>query len=278
MITRIGFLSFLFILIVSTSTFARVCPSPWLGAANGIQDCQLLKMKIDVDSVWTGHRWTVQAWIRNGYLEANPSVPFKGNVIYYEGLGDSMLNHMPLFRLLTDAGYRVIAFDYMGQGGSTGSMNDTRITTIGAIGRVIWNRQARDLANFPKHTIIGWSTGGLAAYSEASMRTDVDKVVLIAPGLVPNMLVGEQHPLRGQIDLITLSTLTKGRHTKQQRRILTSIPSSRLHHCMCQVSRLIFRARPRPCIFLDSVAIASQPSFFFQVTKILTSTPKGRAN
>lgn len=71
-----------------------------------------------------------QVDIRLGYLTANSAVPFKGNILYYQGLGDSILNHDPLFSVLTNAGYRVIAFDYMGQGGSDGSMNHTSITNI----------------------------------------------------------------------------------------------------------------------------------------------------
>src|SRR6185312_33467 len=51
--------------------------------------------------------------------------PLKACVLYLEGLGDSIMNHRPLFSNLNQNGYRVIAFDYMGQGGSQGSMNLT---------------------------------------------------------------------------------------------------------------------------------------------------------
>ncbi len=172
----------------------RLCPKPWRGNdAFTDSDCALV---------------TLGAQIRAGYLPENPNVAFKGNVIYYEGLGDSMLNHMPLFKTLTEAGYRVIAFDYMGQGGSSGSMNDTRIKDIGFLGNKIWQQFARDLKGFPKKNIIGWSTGGLAAFVQAANDKTINKIILIAPGIAPNSLVGEQHPFLGKIDLITLPTLT----------------------------------------------------------------------
>src|SRR5690606_22010771 len=102
--------------------------------------------------------------IRTGYLEANSEVEFKGNILYYQGLADSMLNHDPLFQVLTNAGYRVVAFDYMGQGGSAGTMNNTTIENINEIGDKVIKELGRGNG---KYHIIGWSTGGLAAYRKA---------------------------------------------------------------------------------------------------------------
>jgi len=200
----------LFATVLSTfavsSASASLCTSnggtAWKGARDGSNDCTLREMIV--------HNQRVS--IRSGYLEENPAVPFKGNIIFYQGLADSMLNHAPLFDKLTNAGYRVIAFDYMGQGGSGGSMQNTRIAEIGDLGKVIWKLYARDLDQASKMTIIGWSTGGLAAYAQARRDEDVKTVILIAPGLVPNFLVGEQHPLKGQFDLITVATLTSQRY------------------------------------------------------------------
>lgn len=186
----------------------QICPSPWLGADGNQQDCRLDLLNLVTTGTITGKEKIVHAKIRNGYLAENPNVPFRGNIIYYQGLGDSMVNHLPLFSKLTDAGYRVIAFDYMGQGGSTGTMNDTRIAQIAKLGNAIWNLHARDLNQFPEKTIIGWSTGGLAAYMQAATLSDVSKVILIAPGIAPNLTVGEQHPLQFKFNQITLGTLT----------------------------------------------------------------------
>lgn len=72
-----------------------------------------------VPSLSIGTRYHVtREKIRMGYYPEQGV--FKGNILYYEGLGDSMLNHAPLFEKLSQNGYRVIAFDYMGQGGSSG--------------------------------------------------------------------------------------------------------------------------------------------------------------
>jgi alpha-beta hydrolase superfamily lysophospholipase len=185
-----------------SSADASICTASWKGARDGSNDCTLREMMV--------HNQRVS--IRMGYLEENLAVPFKGNIIFYQGLADSMLNHAPLFDKLTGAGYRVIAFDYMGQGGSSGTMNDTRIAEIGDLGKVIWKLYARDLTLESKMTILGWSTGGLAAYAQARRDKDVKTLILIAPGLVPGILVGEQHPLQGQIDLITVETLTSARY------------------------------------------------------------------
>ncbi|MGZ3696627.1 MAG: alpha/beta hydrolase [Bdellovibrionota bacterium] len=176
------------------------CPSPW--------KCGTFSFSTKVKSGALGKtQKTVQSHIRTGYIDAYSGVSFKGNILYFEGLGDSMLNHRPLFESLTKAGFRVIAFDYMGQGGSTGNMNDTRIEDILRIGEIAWQRDARDTIHFPKRTILGWSTGGLAAYV-AAFRSAADQVILIAPGIAPNWFVGEQHPLKLKFDVITLATLT----------------------------------------------------------------------
>ena len=58
----------------------------------------------------------------------------------------------------------------------------------------------------PDVNILGWSTGGLAAYMQAS-QGGVKKVILIAPGNTANLVVGEgfhQWPL----NVITIRTLT----------------------------------------------------------------------
>lgn len=143
--------------------------------------------------------------IRAGYFKENDEVPFKGNILYLEGLGDSMLNHDPYFKVLSDEGYRVVAFDYMGQGGSQGSMNDTRLydksdsQSISVLAKSVYQKFKRDDGD-QKVRLIGWSTGGLAAYMLAAEGW-ADQVVLIAPGLAPKLIVGDKLK-------ITMSTLT----------------------------------------------------------------------
>lgn len=168
------------------SLFAAPCPKPWV--------CEELKYYGD-ESIRAGY------WPEKG--------AFKGNVLYLQGLGDSMMNHAPLFQKLSDAGFRVIAFDYMGQGGSTGKMNNTRIFNIVELGNIAWKRFGRSLKVYPEKTVIGWSTGGLAAYMMAAHKL-ADRVVLIAPGIAPRTIVG--NGLGGfPINEITMDSLTSAR-------------------------------------------------------------------
>jgi alpha-beta hydrolase superfamily lysophospholipase len=140
--------------------------------------------------------------LRTGVMEASPEFEFKGCVLYLEGLADSIRNHSALFTALSNAGFRVVAFDYIGQGGSEGSMNHTRVQDpllpgleIGHQAKAVWESQSEKCANSQKF-VIGWSTGGLAAYALAHEGW-ADGVVLIAPGIHPNKLVGEaaENPL-----------------------------------------------------------------------------------
>lgn len=140
--------------------------------------------------------FTSEVKIRTGYLPASPEVPFKGSILYLEGLGDSMMNHQPLFNTLTAAGFRVIAFDYMGQGGSTGTMNHTRIIDplyprlqISQIAEKVWDMYNQENPE-AKKIILGWSTGGLAAY-EMAHRHWADTFILMAPGICPEKTIGE---------------------------------------------------------------------------------------
>ncbi len=168
--------------------------------------------------------------IRTGYYREsiNPQVPFKGCILYLEGLGDSFKNHAPYFESLSQIGYRVVSFDYMGQGGSDGTMNHTRLLDplfpalqISTIAEIIWNEYQNVSDDMTEHTcaqskkiVIGWSTGGLAAYEMAN-RQWADAVILISPGIFPKTLIGEaakEHglllSLKPVISLRTLSSAT----------------------------------------------------------------------
>jgi alpha-beta hydrolase superfamily lysophospholipase len=177
-------------LFSAPSQAAFSCPAPWV--------CKPIQLK-------SGET------LRSGHLPQNPKVPFLGNILYFEGLGDSMMNHQPLFTKLTDAGFRVIAFDYLGQGGSNGKMSKTVISMIPDLGDIAWKNHADDLKHFPKKRIIGWSTGGLAAYYAAYHRR-ADQIVLIAPGIRPNKIVGEGL-WHWPVNEITLESLTTDRYS-----------------------------------------------------------------
>jgi len=164
-------------------------------------------------------------YLRTGYYLEAKNTNFKGCVLYLEGLGDSVANQAPLFQYLSANGYRVIFFDDMGQGGSQGSMNDSRIVDplnpsleISTQAKSVWEKYAhqkdevygRDCSQ-SKKMLIGWSTGGLAAYSLANDQWP-DAVVLITPGIHTRKFLGEaatspQKMLTGA-QVITERTLT----------------------------------------------------------------------
>jgi alpha-beta hydrolase superfamily lysophospholipase len=178
--------------------------------------------------------------MRAGY--ALETTDLKGCILYLQGLGDSIQNHKPFFSRLNDAGYRVIFFDYLGQGGSEGSMNDTRVQVkippnstrqmlrkyherdryyeIPEQGDFFWskyrnvkNRLGQNCSESPK-IVLGWSTGGLSAYRMAYEKR-ADAVILIAPGIHPKVMVGESAHRWDKMLLfqqtITEHTLTRNR-------------------------------------------------------------------
>lgn len=172
-------------------------------------------------------RWFRLTPLRTGTYYESGIGPFKGCVLYLEGFGDSILNHQPLFHALSESGYRVITFDYYGQGGSAGSMNSTRLMsiipgfTIGSQARWMWNRAVRTpdprfgrtCAQSPK-IVMGWSTGGLAAYKLAYEKW-ADVVILIAPGIHVKTYVGEsaEHAnLKNVFNSVTERTLTSQKY------------------------------------------------------------------
>lgn len=166
----------------------------------------------------------------------------KACVLYLQGLGDSLNNHNPFFGSLNRAGYRVITFDYLGQGGSEGSMNKTRVSTslppdatgmmlrryhkkakyfeIGHQAEYIWGKLAKIKNQYgqncddSKKLVIGWSTGGLAAYKMAK-ENKATAVVLLAPGINIKLMVGEaaESPSRMLFfkEVITERTLTRNK-------------------------------------------------------------------
>lgn len=161
-------------------------------------------------------------YLRTGYYRE--TAPLKGCVLYLEGLADSVSNQSPLFAQLSRNGYRVIFFDYMGQGGSDGSMNNSRIVSalsptlqIPVQGKWVWDRYAGVKENgvdcsASKKMVLGWSTGGLAAY-ELAHEGWAQAVVLISPGLHVKTFIGESATNRALMlkgaQVITERTLTR---------------------------------------------------------------------
>ncbi len=145
--------------------------------------------------------------LRVGVHEA--SAPLQGCALYFEGLGDSIANQTWLFEKLASHGYRTVAFDYAGQGGSEGNMNDVRVVgsrhspdrQIGRMAEGAWKAGRTRFDGQPcgdmPDLLVGWSTGGLEVYRWA-VEGRAKKVLLFAPGLRVRFFVGEadQHPTR----------------------------------------------------------------------------------
>jgi pimeloyl-ACP methyl ester carboxylesterase len=198
--------------------------------------------------------------LRAGHFPSKTHPP-KANVLYLEGLADSMFNHDRLVNTLSEAGYRTIAFDYPGQGGSEGSMDQTRITKIKSKESFLTSvlnafdgdhrtdkRFAEFKASLSKHkpgflkkifisemadevwkkiqiddtiksdeqinAVIGWSTGGLAAYYMAHKKKEgIEAVVLIAPGTNTKL-----------VTKITTKTLNRNRDFKHVDKVRPDSP------------------------------------------------------
>lgn len=134
--------------------------------------------------------------LRTGYYAESSNAPFKGCVMYLEGLADSVANQQPLFHHLSENGYRVVFFDYMGQGGSEGSMNNSRVLDpindslqLSTQAQFVWNKYSQACGT-SKKIVMGWSTGGLVSYKLA-FDTWADAVILIAPGIHAKKFIGE---------------------------------------------------------------------------------------
>ncbi len=154
------------------------------------------KMYYDVKHPYLANPLVKDVNLRTGYYRESANTEFKGCVLYLEGLADSIANQQPLFHHLSESGYRTIFFDYMGQGGSEGSMNNSRVLDpinnslqISTQAQVVWNKYSEGCKN-SKKMVIGWSTGGLVSYKLAFDKW-ADAVVLIAPGIHTKMFIGE---------------------------------------------------------------------------------------
>lgn len=154
------------------------------------------KTKYDVKHPYFANPFVRDVNLRTGYYAESDARALKGCVIYLEGLGDSVVNQEPLFHALSEQGYRVLFFDYMGQGGSEGSMNNSRILDpvndslqLSTQAKHVWKLNAKE-CDQSKKSVIGWSTGGLVAYKLAHEGW-ADAVILIAPGIHTKKLIGE---------------------------------------------------------------------------------------
>jgi alpha-beta hydrolase superfamily lysophospholipase len=107
-----------------------------------------------------------------------------------------------LFNKLRQQGYRIVGFDYLGQGGSEGSLNNSSVGDITQAAQMVWDYYAktkdpvfhRSCADSKKR-VIGWSLGGLVGYYLAQLKWS-DTSVLINPLLAPKDPAGESEGTR----------------------------------------------------------------------------------
>lgn len=181
------------------------------------------KTLYDVKHPYLANPTVRDAHLRTGYYTESTNVPFKGCVMYLEGLADSVANQQPLFHHLSESGYRVVFFDYMGQGQSEGSMNNSRVTDpineslqLSSQAKFVWNLYSHPCGT-SKKLVIGWSTGGLVSYKLAR-ETWADAVILIAPGIHAKKFVGEAATSPSALvtlqPVITERTLTRNTFSK----------------------------------------------------------------
>lgn len=172
------------------------------------------KTLYDVKHPYLANPLVRDANLRTGYYRESSQTEFKGCVLYLEGLADSVANQQPLFHHLSENGYRTVFFDYMGQGGSEGSMNNSRVLDpinnslqLSTQAQFVWNKYAEGCKS-SKKIVIGWSTGGLVSYKMAHDGW-ADAVILIAPGIHTKLFVGEASQNPG--DLLTFQQVISER-------------------------------------------------------------------
>jgi alpha-beta hydrolase superfamily lysophospholipase len=127
------------------------------------------------------------------------------DVLFFTGFADRIDNHDPLFQAWTNAGYRVVSFDYPGHGESTGSIDNYDFHGLAEIANEV-EADTREDDERPLF-LAGWSTGGLLAVRLVQSRTlpspgrEPDGLVLLAPGVAVHALVGDK-------GFVTQDTLT----------------------------------------------------------------------
>jgi len=122
-----------------------------------------------------------------------------GDVLYFHGYGDTLENHVRLFREMTDAGIRVIAFDLPSHGKTQGRVWDDldcfSFTDLTRLAAVI-ERETLEDSSRPL-ILSGWSTGGLIALRIAqsnplsTFTRYPGGMVLFAPAVSVPVCVGD---------------------------------------------------------------------------------------
>lgn len=107
---------------------------------------------------WIEEHWTSPRLGSSIYLRRTPALgPVRGSVLLLEGLGDHAAAHDPTARLLSHEGYEVLAFDWPGNGRSSGVRGD------GPVGKEV-SDLLEELAALCETPIVGISAHSTGAF------------------------------------------------------------------------------------------------------------------
>lgn len=155
--------------------------------------------------------------LRMGIMSSNWPKPV-GDVIYLHGFGDRLDHHEPLFRTLSDQGYRVISFDWPSHGETqSNSIDWYTLDEMAELVKFV-ERSSREEQTRPLF-VVGWSAGGLLAVRMAqkgqfqSWGREPKAMVLHTPGVALRMIPGSWGLITE--DSLTSNALVPHRHSPQ---------------------------------------------------------------
>lgn len=119
------------------------------------------------------------------------------DILYLHGFADHLGNHRQLFEAWTNAGFRVIAFDFPSHGKSYGlrGLDTFPFTSLARLAATIEKRTAEDSRR--PLLLAGWSTGALLATRIVSSNQfprftrPIKAQILFSPGISVPWLVGD---------------------------------------------------------------------------------------
>lgn len=114
-------------------------------------------------------------------LDANPAVRKQGTAYLFHGLGNSKEQMLPTARVLSDAGFRCVAWDSRGHGKSGGTRVSYGIREVDDARRVIAEGRRRDHGRRGSEVIWAYSMGTAVALQTLPYLPEVKAAVLLAP-------------------------------------------------------------------------------------------------
>jgi alpha-beta hydrolase superfamily lysophospholipase len=179
-------------------------------------------------------------------IEHRPAGHIRGDILYLHGFADRGDNHGPLFKSWTDAGFRVIAFDFPSHGKTTGMLNAIDLYGFHDLAGMAAHVERHTRESFDRPLLLaGWSTGGLLAVRMIQAATierlgrEPAGLILFAPGISVRTLVGK-------LGFVTEGTLTRNAEPPHAGPIR---PKSPLFHPLFAIKLLANAALSRAQIY-----------------------------